>query len=224
MESQRLWAVSQAKTWASSTRVADIAGAGDFNSAPAKTAFCGATPTATRSCGIPMVRAGSQAKTWGVVNTSWQIAGAGDFNGTGEDSILWRNTNGDTELWNPNGSGGFTGENLGVVNTSWQIAGNSGDFTGTGQDSILWRNTNGDTELWNPNGSGGFTGENLGVVNTSGRLQELATSPGRAKTTFCGATTNGDTELVESQRLGRFHRGENLGVVSTSWAVQKVFA
>ena len=60
-----------------------------------------------------------------------QIAGTGDFTGTGEDSMLWRNTNGGTELWNPNGSGGFTYQNLGVVNTSWQVA-ETGDFTGSG--------------------------------------------------------------------------------------------
>ena len=71
-----------------------------------------------------------------------QIAGTGDFTGTGEDSMLWRNTNGGTELWNPNGSGGFTYQNLGVVNTSWQVA-ETGDFTGSGQSGIQWRNTSG---------------------------------------------------------------------------------
>ncbi len=47
---------------------------------------------------------------------------AGDFTGSGADSILWRNaSSGAVELWNPNGSGGFTYDNLGVVSTSWQI-------------------------------------------------------------------------------------------------------
>ena len=85
---------------------------------------------------------------------------------------MWRNANGDTSLWNPNGSGGFTPQDLGVVNTSWQIAG-TGDFTGTGEDSILWRNTNGDTSLWNPNGSGGFTHQDLGVVSTSWSVHKV---------------------------------------------------
>jgi hypothetical protein len=44
-----------------------------------------------------------------------------DFSGTGEDSILWRNASGDTALWNANGSGGFTGEDLGVVPASWSV-------------------------------------------------------------------------------------------------------
>ena len=38
-----------------------------------------------------------------------------DFTGTGVASILWTNSNGSTELWNPSSSNGFTGENLGVV-------------------------------------------------------------------------------------------------------------
>jgi hypothetical protein len=50
-----------------------------------------------------------------------QTVGTGDFTGSGEDGILWRNTNGDTQLWNPNGSGGFTGEDLGVVPASWSV-------------------------------------------------------------------------------------------------------
>jgi hypothetical protein len=83
-----------------------------------------------------------------------------------------RNTNGDTELWNPNGSGGFTYDNLGVVSTSWQIV-ETGDFGGTGQSGILWRNANSNTELWNPNGSGGFTYDSLGVVSTSWSVPKI---------------------------------------------------
>jgi len=102
----------------------------------------------------------------------WQIAGTGDFTGTGEDSILWRNSGGDTLLWNPNGSGGFVGEDLGVVPTNWQIV-ETGDFNGSGQSGILWRDSSGDTELWNPNGSGGFVGESLGAVPTSWSVQKI---------------------------------------------------
>ena len=104
----------------------------------------------------------------GVVGAGWQIAGTGDFNGTGESSILWRNANGDTALWNPNGSGGFVNQDLGVAGSSWQIAG-TGDFSGTAEDSILWRSANGDTALWNPVGSAGFVNQDLG---SSARLAD----------------------------------------------------
>jgi hypothetical protein len=88
------------------------------------------------------------------------MVGAGDFNGTGEGGILWRNpSTGGVELWNSNGSGGFTYDALNPVNTNWQVAG-TGDFNGAGADGILWRNpSTGGVELWNSNGSGGFTYE-----------------------------------------------------------------
>ena len=40
------------------------------------------------------------------------------------DGILWRNSNGDVELWNANGSGGFTGQDLGVVGSDLADCGN----------------------------------------------------------------------------------------------------
>ena len=127
---------------------------------------------ATRRCGTPTARAASPTRTWGFVGGDWQVAGTGDFSGNGEDGILWRNSNGDTALWNPNGSGGFAYQDLGAVPTSWQIAG-TGDFTGNGQSGILWRNSNGDTALWNPNGSGGFTYDDLGVVGTNWSVHKI---------------------------------------------------
>jgi V8-like Glu-specific endopeptidase len=133
--------------------------------------------------------------------------------------ILWRNTNGDTELWNPNGSGGFTYENLGIVNTSWQIQG-TGDFTGNGEDGILWRNTNGDTELWNPNGSGGFTYENLGIVNTSWQIQGTGDFTGNGEDGMLWRNTDGDTELWSPNGSGGFTY-DNLGVVDSSWTIFK---
>ena len=53
---------------------------------------------------------------------AFQIVETGNFNGSGESGILWRNTSsGDTVLWNPNGSGSFTAEDLGVVGTSFSV-------------------------------------------------------------------------------------------------------
>ena len=59
--------------------------------------------------------------TWAPSTTSWQIVGTGNFTGNGEFGILWRNANGDTELWNANGSGRSTYDNLGVVSTNWSV-------------------------------------------------------------------------------------------------------
>ena len=133
-------------------------------------------------------------------------------------AILWRNTNGNTELWRSNGSGGFTYDNLGVVNTSWQIQG-TGDFTGTGEDGILWRNTNGDVELWNPNGSGAYTYDNLGVVNTSWQIQGTGDFTGTGEDGILWRNMNGDLELWNSNGSGAYTY-DNLGVVNTSWQIQ----
>ena len=54
-------------------------------------------------------------------------------------NILWRNTDGDADLWNSERLGGLHSQDLGVVDTSWQIEG-TGDFNGNGEDGILWRN------------------------------------------------------------------------------------
>ena len=200
-----------------------IAGTGDFNGAS--------------EAGILWRNASGDTELWnangsggfigqdlGVVPTSWRIAGTGDFGGAGKglldgagEGILWRNANGDTELWNANGSGGFAGDDLGVVPTSWQIAG-TGDFTGTGKDSILWRNANGDTELWNPNGSGGFVGDDLGVVPTSWQIAGTGDFTGNGKDSILWRNANGDTELWNPAGSGGFV-GKDFGVVPTSWQI-----
>jgi hypothetical protein len=84
-----------------------------------------------------------------------------DFNGDALSDLLWRGTNGDAQIWESNGSGGFSDQDLGVVDNSYQIAATA-DFNGDGKSDMLWRNANGDAQIWNSNGSGGFTGEDLG--------------------------------------------------------------
>ena len=132
-----------------------------------------------------------------------QIPPPNFFNNVDEAGILWRNANGHTELWNSNGSGGFTYDNLGVVNTSWQIAG-TGAFNGASEAGILWRNTNGDTELWNPNGSGGFTYQDLGVVNTSWQVAGTGDFSGNGEDGILWRNANGDTGLWNPNGSGGF--------------------
>ena len=139
------------------------------------------------------------------------------FSSVAAAGILWQNSDGDVELWNPNGSGAFTYDNIGAVNSSWQIGG-TGDFNGSGEASILWRNPNGDTELWNSNGSGGFTYEDLGVVNTSWQIAGTGDFNGSGEASILWRNANGDTELWNSNGSGGF-TFEDLGVVNTSWQI-----
>jgi uncharacterized repeat protein (TIGR03803 family) len=136
-------------------------------------------------------------------------------------NILWRNAStGGVELWSPNGSGGFTYENLGAVSTSWQIQG-TGDFTGSGEDGILWRNAStGGVELWNANGSGGFTYEALNPVNTNWKIQGTGdfTGSGSDDILWRNASTGG-VELWNSNGSGGFTY-EALNPVNTNWKIQ----
>jgi hypothetical protein len=138
------------------------------------------------------------------------------FGAVAEAGVLWQNTNGDVELWNPNGSGGFTYDSLGAVNSSWQIAG-TGAFNGASEAGILWRNTDGSVELWNSNGSGGFTYDNLGSVSSSWQIAETGNLSGDGEG-ILWRNTNGDTELWNPNGSGGFTY-DNLGTVNTSWQI-----
>ena len=137
------------------------------------------------------------------------------FSSLAEAGVLWQNSNGDTELWNPTGSGGFVGQDLGVVG-GWQIAG-TGAFNGASEASILWRNSGGATELWNSNGSGGYVGENLGVIPTSWQVAGTGDFNGAGED-ILWRNSGGDTLLWNSNGSGGFV-GEDLGVVPTSWQI-----
>ena len=170
------------------------------------------------------------ANSSGTVFATWQDAGSGNPNSTDTDTrieaqafhapplpqpnfngdsfadILWRNsTNGDVELWNSNGSGGFTYDNVGAVNSSWRIAG-TGDFNGAGEAGLLWRNTNGSIELWNANGSGGFNYQSLNPVNTSWQVAGTGdfTGDGEDGILWRNASTGG-VGALEPERLRRLH-------------------
>ena len=142
-------------------------------------------PTAIRRCGTPTARAGLPFRIWASSARTGRSPGPAISTG-GRSAFYGATSNGDTALWNPNGSGGFAFHDLGIVGNDWQVAG-TGDFTGSGESSILWRNANGDTELWNPNGSGGFVGADLGVVGNDWKIAGTGDFTGTGEAAFCGA-------------------------------------
>jgi hypothetical protein len=134
--------------------------------------------------------------------------------------ILWRNAStGGVELWNSNGSGGFTYEALAAVNTSWQMVG-TGDFQGSGELGILWHNSSsGGVELWNSNGSGGFTYESLNPVNTSWQVAGTGDFNGSdADGILWRNASTGGVELWNSNGAGGFTY-DALSPVNTNWQV-----
>jgi hypothetical protein len=89
----------------------------------------------------------------GVIPSSWSIQGIGDFAGTGYSDILWRNSDGDLNIWFMNGGTITSSSDLGVIPTSWtpQV---TRDFNGDGKADILWHNSsNGDAVIWFMNGA-----------------------------------------------------------------------
>lgn len=88
----------------------------------------------------------------------WSIAAVNDFTGNGHADLLWRNTNGQVDLWTMNGaqlvrSDHVTAGGLSVApGSDWHVAG-SGDFNGDGYADVLWQNDNGSVDIWNMNGA-----------------------------------------------------------------------
>jgi VCBS repeat-containing protein len=75
-----------------------------------------------------------------------------DFNGDGKADILWRNTNGNTYLYEVNGSAVIGEGVIRNVSNDWQIA-STGDFNGDRKADIVWRNTNsGEVYIYQMNG------------------------------------------------------------------------
>jgi hypothetical protein len=143
-----------------------------------------------------------------------------DFNGDGESDVLWRNTSGDAAIWNSNGSGGFSGQDLGVIDNSWQVAG-VGDFNSDDKADILWRNTSGEAAIWNSNGSGGFTGQDLGTIDLSWKVAGVGDFNGNGEVGILWRNTSGEAAIWNPNGSGGF-TGQDLGTVDDSWQVDGV--
>ena len=143
-----------------------------------------------------------------------------DFQGDGLSDILWKNTSGAVQIWDSNGSGGFTHVSEGSIVSGWTVAG-VGDFNGDGSADILWRNTSGAAQIWESNGSGGFTTVSEGVVATSWTVAGVGDFNGDGSADILWRNTSGAVELWDSNGSGGFTHVSQQSVPS-SWTVAGV--
>ena len=109
-------AASPTRTWASSTPLGRSQGPAT-SPATARTASCGATPRrGASSYGTPMARAASPIRPWRRSTQTGRSREPEISPAPGEDGgVRLRNAStGGVELWNSNGSGGFTYQGLGA--------------------------------------------------------------------------------------------------------------
>jgi FG-GAP-like repeat len=117
-----------------------------------------------------------------------------DFNGDGKSDILWRNTNGDVDVWLMNGMQILSGTDFANVSTGWSIVG-TGDFNGDGKSDILWRNTNGDVDIWLMNGFQILSATDFANVSTDWSIVGTGDFNGDGKSDILWRNTNGDVDI-----------------------------
>jgi len=150
-----------------------VAGVGDFNGSGCdgilwRNVNSGDVTTWNSTAAAPESFANNGGATYHV-GADWQVAGVGDFNGDGHADILWRNTNGDIQLWLENGGPGpvsFTAQAAQAVGLDWKVI-QIGDFNGDGLADIVWRNsTSNDVMVWEAQAGGAvsFVTKDLGLA------------------------------------------------------------
>jgi FG-GAP-like repeat/Bacterial pre-peptidase C-terminal domain len=89
-----------------------------------------------------------------------------DFNGDGFSDITWRDSSGNTVIWEMNGTAVLNpnGSFVSSVPGQWAIVGQR-DFNGDGKADLLWRDTSGNVAIWEMNGTAVLNGNSSFVTN-----------------------------------------------------------
>ena len=210
-----------------------IAGVGDFNGSGVDGVLWrdanGDVTTWNALPSSPESFADEGGLTYGVT-ADWQVAGVGDFNGDGLSDVLWRDANGDVDIWNANpGSfpASFAAQPVSYVSTDWQIAG-VGDFNGSGVDGILWRDANGDVTTWNALQSSPESFANEGGltynVTTDWQVAGVGDFNGDGQSDILWRDTNGDVDIWTANpgSSPASFKAQPVTYVSTDWQIKGV--
>jgi ELWxxDGT repeat protein len=75
-----------------------------------------------------------------------------DFNGDGKSDLLFRNSSGEADIWELNGTSVLVAGSIGNPGPSWHERA-TGDFNGDGYADILWQNADGSVAIWEMHGT-----------------------------------------------------------------------
>ncbi len=104
----------------------------------------------------------SGGATTQLLGAAYDIESVGDFNGDGRGDLLWRDTQGNTQMWLVNAQANnydiqtlrlqATGALLPTVGMEYKLVGVE-DFSGDGKGDIVWRHQTGFLVLWTMDGA-----------------------------------------------------------------------
>jgi hypothetical protein len=91
-----------------------------------------------------------------------------DFNGDSKSDIAWRDTSGNTAVWEMNGTAVLNQSSSFVANVAgqWAIVGQR-DFNGDGYADLLWHDTSGNVAIWEMNGTTALNANSSFVGNVA---------------------------------------------------------
>ena len=154
---------------------------------------------------------------------AWNVAGVGDFNGDGMSDIVWRNWNGQLNIWEATATGGFvTSFTTSVAGNDWSVVG-VGDFDGNGLSDIVWKNTwDGRFLVWSGADDGAFVPTHASVVSNDLRLASVGDFDGNGTDDLAWQAYDGSgsVEVWTSTSAGAFDLGYFSTTVGDGWNIQ----
>lgn len=146
----------------------------------------------------------------------WSLVAAADFDGDRKADLLWRDENGDTELWRMDGVNIRSKARLSRVPEGWSLAATA-DLDGDGKAEIIWRDARGSVFVWLMT-EGQVSQHLLANLPRSWDLLSAGDFDGDGKTDLTWRNVDGSaaTWFLDGVRA---KSALDLGTVPTSWSL-----
>jgi FG-GAP-like repeat/RTX calcium-binding nonapeptide repeat (4 copies) len=124
------------------------------------------------------------------------LPGSNYLPGNKESDVLWRNVNGDVNLWKITNNSSLSQTPVASVTNDWVIVG-TGDFNGDRKSDIVWRNINsGEIRQWQMNGSSVISDSSLGIIASNIAILAVADFDGDGKADGLLRDNNGNNSII----------------------------